>query len=356
MLYSPLQAKGGQTVTINKNFHKIREPLSLKTIAEAIGCEIEDGSANLVIENIKPLDEAERGSLTFLSNKKYLSQFKETKATACIVPTDLVAEQNNNIVLLKSKNPYFAYAKAIDLFYSPAKKYDAKISPSAMIAATAKIGKNCYIGHNVVIEDHAIIGDDSIIEAGSFIDHGVVIGNRAKIYSNVSIGYAIIGDDVVILSGARIGQDGFGFATNAGVHHKIYHMGAVVIGNNVEIGANTTIDRGSLNDTVIGDLCRIDNLVQIGHNVQIGKGSIIVAQVGIAGSSKIGSYCALGGQVGVSGHLSIADRVQIAGQGGVIQNITEEGVILGGTPTVPLRDWHKQSVIMKKLTRDKNAN
>ena len=338
---------------INKNFHKTLESLSLGSIAGAIGCELENSHTNLIIESIKPLDEAGSGSLTFLSNKKYLSYFRETKATACIVPVDIPAELNKDVVLLRSKNPYFAYTKAIDLLYSPAKEYEVKISSSAVIAATAKLGKNCYIGHNVVIEDHAIIGDDCMIEAGTFIDYGVVIGDRAKIYSNVSISFATIGDDVVILPGARIGQDGFGFATNAGVHHKIYHTGAVIIGNNVEIGANTTIDRGSLNDTVIGDLCRIDNLVQIGHNVQIGKGSIIVAQVGIAGSSKIGSYCALGGQVGVSGHLIIADKVQIAGQGGVIQNITEEGAILGGTPTVSLRDWHKQSVIMKKLTRDK---
>lgn len=341
---------------LDKRFHKISKPLRLGIIAKAIGCELDSAYEHLEIECIKPLDEAKSGSLTFLSNKKYLAQFKETKAIACIVPLDLADTQVSNAVLLRSKNPYYAYAKALDLFYSPAKNYSPKISPSAYIAETAIIGKNCYIGHNVVIEDNVVIGDDCIIEAGTFIDYDVVIGNRAKIYSNVSISFAIIGDDAVILAGARIGQDGFGFASLSGVHHKIYHSGIVRIGNDVEIGANTTIDRGSLNDTIIDDLCRIDNLVQIGHNVQIGKGSIIVAQVGIAGSSKVGRYCALGGQVGVSGHLTIADKVQIAGQGGVIQNITQEGAILGGTPTVPLRDWHKQSVIMKKLTRDKNAN
>jgi UDP-3-O-[3-hydroxymyristoyl] glucosamine N-acyltransferase len=341
---------------LDKRFHKISKPLSLGFIAKAIDCELDSAYEHLEIECIKSLDEANSGSLTFLSNKKYLAQFKETKATSCIVPMDLTDAQASSTVLLRSKNPYYAYAKALDLFYSPAKNYSPKISSSAYIAETAKIGKNCYIGHNVVIEDNVVVGDDCIIEAGTFIDCDVVVGNRAKIYSNVSISFSIIGDDVVILAGARIGQDGFGFASFTGVHHKIYHSGIVRIGNNVEIGANTTIDRGSLNDTVIEDLCRIDNLVQIGHNVQIGKGSIIVAQVGIAGSSKVGKYCALGGQVGVSGHLTIADKVQIAGQGGVIQNITQEGVILGGTPTVPLRDWHKQSVIMKKLTRDKNAN
>ena len=338
---------------IDKNFHKISKPLTLGFIARALNCEFDGIHENLIIEHVKSLDEACDGDLTFLSNQKYLSQFKQTKATCCIVSHDTPAQAGSDVVLLRSKNPYLAYTKAIDLFYSSAKNYSSKISPSAIISKTAKLGKNCYIGHNVVIEDNASIGDDCIIETGTFIDYGVVIGNRAKIYSNVSISFAIIGDDAVILAGARIGQDGFGFASNAGVHHKIYHTGIVRIGNSVEVGANTTIDRGSMNDTTIGDLCRIDNLVQIGHNVQIGKGSIIVAQVGIAGSSKIGQYCALGGQVGVSGHLTIADKVQIAGQGGVIQNITKEGAILGGTPTVPLRDWHKQSVIMKKLTRDK---
>ena len=249
--------------------------------------------------------------LTFLSNKKYVAGLKVCKAAVCLVPLNFELESKIIPILLQVPNPYYAYSLLVDLFYAPAKELKGWIEPSAFIAKSAKIGKNCYIAHNVVIEENVEIGDDCVIESGSFVDYGVRIGHRARIGSNVSISYALIGDDVVILPGARIGQDGFGFATHQGVHKKIYHTGSVIIGNNVEIGANTTIDRGSMNNTIIEDLCRIDNLVQIGHNVHIKKGAILVAQVGIAGSSVIGSYCALGGQVGVAGHITIMYKLLV---------------------------------------------
>jgi UDP-3-O-[3-hydroxymyristoyl] glucosamine N-acyltransferase len=341
---------------VDESFYNISRPLSLRYIAESIKCDIAPKShfcQDLFISSIRSLDQARSGDISFLSNKKYLNQLKETKASACIVDYNVSNDLEAKLVLLRTKNPYLAYAKLIDLFYKAKKSYQPLIMKSAYIASSAVVGSNSYIGHNVVIEENAKIGDDCIIEAGSFIDCGVIIGDRAKIYSNVSISYSIIGDDVVILPGARIGQDGFGFATEAGIHHKIFHTGRVIIGNNVEIGANTTIDRGSLNDTIIGDLCRIDNLVQIAHNVEIGKGSIIVAQVGISGSSKIGNYCALGGQVGVAGHIVIGDKTQVAAGSGVIQNIAQEAIV-GGTPTVPIRDWHRQAIIMKQLVNKKN--
>lgn len=333
---------------VDKRFHSIAGFYKISDIAKAIDCELPSDFDDIVIHAVNAIEQANSGEISFLDNKKYFKALKTTKASACIVPQDFPIELNNHILLLKTNQPYFAYKKLVDMFYRSAKTYSAKIMSSAYISESATIGQNCYIGHNVVIEDHVVIGDNCIIEAGSFIDFGVQIGNRAKIYSNVSISYAEIGEDVVILPGARIGQDGFGFATEAGIHHKIYHTGKVIIGNNVEIGANTTIDRGSMNNTVIEDLCRIDNLVQIAHNVQIGRGSIIVAQAGIAGSSKMGQYCALGGQVGVAGHIVIGNRVQVAAQGGVIKNI-DDGYIMGGTPAVPIRDWHKQSIIMRKL-------
>jgi UDP-3-O-[3-hydroxymyristoyl] glucosamine N-acyltransferase len=339
---------------VDERFHKISGVYKITEIANFIGCNVDYDtfSEDEIIYGISSLTDATSGSISFLSNKKYLGELKTTKASACIVPENIGAGiAPPSVALLKAKNPYFAYAKLVDIFYSNAKHYKPSIHRSASIASSARIGKNCYIGPNVVVEDRAIIGDDAIIEAGVFIDHGVVIGNRAKIYNSVSISYSIIGDDVIILPGARIGQDGFGFATEAGLHYKIYHTGRVIVGNNVEIGANTTIDRGSMHDTVIEDLCRIDNLVQIGHNVAIGRGSILVAQVGIAGSSKIGKYCALGGQVGISGHVKIGDMVQIAGQGGVMQNV-DDGAILGGSPAVPIRDWHRQSIIMRKLVKE----
>ena len=335
-----------------KKFYANSGPHTIQKIATTIGCEISKTDTEKEFYDIKSLSEADSSTLSFLSNKKYIEDYKSSSAGACIVPYDFENTYIKNIILLRAHNPYYAYAKALDLFYSSAHNIVSKVQPSAYVSSSAKIGKNCYIGHNVVIEDEVEIGDNSIVESGVYIGFGVKVGSKARIDSNVSISHAIIGNGVVILSGARIGQDGFGFATDKGVHKKIYHIGRVIIGNDVEIGANSCIDRGSMNDTIIEDLCRIDNLVQIGHNAHIKKGAILVAQVGIAGSSTIGSYCALGGQVGVAGHITIADGVQIAGQGGVIQDIKEPG-IMGGTPAVPIRDWHRQSIIMRKLVKDK---
>lgn len=332
-------------------FHQNNGPHGITLIAEKTGCTVHNFKYDAQISGIKSLLEATPSDLSFLSNTKYIHDYKISKAAAIIVPSDFQDEYNKELVLLKTKNPYHAYALAIDLFYSYAKPQKIGIMASAYISPTAKIGNNCFIGHNVIIEDEAEIGDNSIIESGSLIDFRVKIGKRARINYGVLISHTIIGDDVVILPGAMIGQDGFGFSTDAGRHKKIYHTGRVIIGNDVEIGANSCIDRGSMSDTIIEDFCRIDNLVQIGHNVHVKKGAILVAQVGIAGSSTIGSYCALGGQVGVAGHINIADRVQIAGQGGVIQDITESGAIMGGTPAVRIKDWHRQSIMMKNLIK-----
>jgi UDP-3-O-[3-hydroxymyristoyl] glucosamine N-acyltransferase len=339
---------------INPRFYKKSASYKLSEIIKLIGAEILY-SSDLLIHDIKQLEEADVGDISFLSNSKYITQFQNTKASCCIVPENFSQESNNGTMLLKVKNPYFFYAKLVDLFYSKAKTYPNKIMPSAYISDSATIGNNCYIGHNVVIEDYAIIGDNCVIESGTFIDYGVVIGNRALIYSNVSISYSMIGDDVVILAGAKIGQDGFGFATDKGIHKKIFHTGMVKIGNNVEIGSNTTIDRGSMNDTVIGDLCRIDNLVQVGHNAIIGRGSIIVAQTGISGSTTIGAYCALGGQAGLSGHIVLGDKVQVAAKAGVMKDV-EPGVTVGGCPAVPIRDWHRQSIVIKQLIKKWNID
>ena len=337
---------------VDSNFYKNLGPRKLTAVIGFLQDIIEAPKIykDIVIHDIKTLEEASSNDISFLSNIKYSEFLKSTKAAACIIPKDFTGKVNNNTIFLRAENSYFAYSKLIDFFYAPISSYPTKIMKSACVADSATIGKNCYIGHNAVIEDDVIIGDNSIIEAGSFIGRGVTIGKNAVIQSNVSINYAIIGDDVVISAGAKIGQDGFGFSTKNGVHYKIFHTGIVKIGNNVEIGANTTIDRGSLKDTIIEDLCRIDNLVQIGHSVRICKGSIIVAQVGIAGSSIIGKYCVLGGQVGVAGHLTIGDRAQVAAQGGVAQNI-EAGKIFGGSPAVPIMDWHRQSVIMKQFLK-----
>lgn len=334
---------------IDEHFYKKKSSYSIFAISEALKCELlpppssAGNPEDIIISDVSSIESANQFELAFLSNPKYEKLFHNTKAGLCIINKNYTGEVPENTWLLKSDNPYHTYALAIDLFYEPL------INPqSAAIDPTAKIGKNSQIGHYCVIEAGVEIGYNAQIGAGTFIGHGVKIGNNVRIDSGVSISYSIIGDDVVILPGARIGQDGFGFATKAGKHCKIFHIGRVLIGDDVEIGANTTIDRGSMQDTVIGDGVRIDNLVQIAHNVHIGKGSIIVAQVGIAGSSKIGNYCALGGQVGVSGHITIADQVQVVAQSGLVKDIEERAVVVAGTPAVPVKDWHRQTIFLKK--------
>lgn len=345
---------------IDTRFYKYNGPFKISEIAQIIGAETPESYEDKVINYIKPLNQAERGDLSFLIinqylkelSGKYLQQLKETKASVCIIPKEISIIENEDIIFLKADNSHLAYTKAINLFYDSKKSYSAEIMPSAFIANSARIGKNCYIGHGTFIDDEVEIGDNCVIESGCHIGRGVKIGNNAMIYANVTITYAIIDDNAVILTGARIGQDGFGFSTDRGIHHKIYHIGRVIIGKDVEIGANTTIDRGSVNDTIIEDGVRIDNLVQLGHSVIIGKGSIIVAQVGIAGSSKVGAYCALGGQVGVAGHVKIGDKAQIVAQSGIMKDI-EDGQVVAGTPSMPVKDWHRQTIMMKKLIKNK---
>lgn len=344
---------------INQNFYKKKKTYNIKEIASIINChnssEILEDKSQLLVSGINTLKNADIGDLSFFSNNKYLEEFKNTKASVCIVPLDISTSPKNDVILLKVKNPYLAYAMLSNELYQKAKSYKSTIKRSAHIASTAKIGNNCYIGHNVVIEENCIIGDNTIIDVGSFIDFGVTIGKRGKIYSNVSISYSIIGNDVTILPGARIGQDGFSFAVNEDVYHSIFHTGLVRIGNNVEIGSNTTIDRGSIEDTIIEDLCRIDNLVQIAHNVKLGRGSIIAAQVGVAGSSTIGQYCNFGGQAGVVGHLVIGDKVKVAAQSGVMRNVEPQSFI-GGSPAIPIKDLHRQTILIKKMIKEGKVN
>lgn len=334
---------------IDERFYKKKSSYSLSAISKALECELvpppsgTGSPEDIMISDIAPIESANLPDLTFLSNPKYEKSFHSTKAGLCIVSKNYTGQVPINTWLLKSDNPYHTYALAIDLFYEPLASYqNTAIDPSAKIGKNRKIGLYCVIAAGVEIGDNAQIG------SGSFIGHGVRIGNNARIDSGVSISYSIIGDDVVILPGARMGQDGFGFSTKAGKHRKIFHIGRVLIGDDVEIGANTTIDRGSMQDTMIGDGVRIDNLVQIGHNVHIGKGSIIVSQVGIAGSSKIGNYCALGGQVGISGHITIADQVQIVAQSGLLKDVNDVGSVVAGTPAMPVKDWHRQTIFLKK--------
>lgn len=339
---------------VDSRFFKNNGPIKLEEVIKLTGAVLQSSvDMNLLIDDVAPLESANSKNLSFLINNKYLSVFKESKAGFCFVEEKFATNAPSSMVKLIHSNPYKAYAIIASKFYNEVKEKN-DISSTAIISKTAKIGSNCHIGNFVVIEDGVIIGDNSVVDHNTVIKRNVVIGDNCKIASNITISHSVIGNNVTIHPGAKIGQDGFGFASDHTGHLKVPQLGIVKIGNFVEIGANTTIDRGSAQNTIIEDMCQIDNLVQLGHNVHLGKACVIVAQTGIAGSTKLGNFVVLGGQVGIAGHLNIGNQVQIAAQSGVAQNI-EDKQILGGSPAVPIRQWHRQNFCLQKLTnKDKN--
>ena len=330
-------------------------PVSLKKIIELTGAQLHPNKSiaeqDFQIDDVAPLESAKKNELSFFINSKYLDDFKISKAGICLVQEKFASKAPESMITIVHNNPYKAYAIIASFLYGDPVA-ETKISKNAAIAKTATIGKDCSIGDFVVIEEGVIIGDYSNIDHNSVIKRNVIIGSHTKIASNVTISHTIIGNYVTIHPGAKIGQDGFGFASDHTGHTRVPQLGIVKIGNYVNIGANTTIDRGSSQDTIINDMTQIDNLVQLGHNVTIGTACVIVAQVGIAGSCKVGDFSVLGGQVGVAGHLNIGRSVQVAAQSGVTKNI-EDKQIVGGYPAVSIRQWHKQTISLAQLTKIK---
>lgn len=329
-------------------------PFTLEMLAHISGATLSgEAHAAMLIEGPAPLDQAGAEHISFLSNKKYSADFKTSKAGACVVEPAYAALAPEGMALLITSNPYAAFARIATAFF-PAETSSSTIAPTAIIDETALIGDNCTIGAYAVIGPQVQIGEGSIIGAHTVIDKSVIIGNDCIIRSHVTLSHTIIGHHVLIHPGVSVGQDGFGFAFDKGQHVKVPQLGRVIIGNHVEIGAGSCIDRGAGPDTIIGDGCKIDNLVQIGHNVVLGRGCIIVAQVGIAGSTQLGDFVVVGGQVGIAGHLTIGSGTQIAAQSGVAHNLAP-GEKVGGSPAMPIRDWHRQTLLLKHLTKNKKA-
>ena len=337
----------------NPEFFRKKGPFTLIEIANLIDAEI-IGDKNFLIHDIAPLHSANYDNISFLNNTKYIKDFKQTKAGSCIIKKAHIQSAPENINLLICEDPYLAYAKTAYKFY-PKNNSKTYISDKSTIHSSAKIGKNCYIATGAFIDEDAIIGDNCKIGVNSYIGCNVKLGNTTTVNENVTLKYCMVGDNCIVHPGVRIGQDGFGFAASKTGIEKVPQLGLVIIGNNVEIGANSCIDRGAIANTTIGNNCKIDNLVQIGHNVEIGDNTFIVSQTGIAGSTKIGNNVMLGGQVGIAGHLNIGDNVMIAAQGGVMQDIPDNAVV-GGSPTIPIKDWHRQSVILKKMIKKSKEN
>jgi UDP-3-O-[3-hydroxymyristoyl] glucosamine N-acyltransferase len=285
------------------------------------------GDPNVKIKSASTLGRAEEGDISFLTNRKYEKQLRTTKASAVIVGKETTT---SSVPLLIAEDPYYAFMQIMVLLHGHRKHKKIGISPRASISDSAKIGLDCHIHDFVTISDKAKIRDGCVIYPGVYIGQNVQIGNDSIIYPNVTIyDGCIIGNRVIINANTAIGEDGFGYATHKGIHHKIPQTGTVIIEDDVEIGTCCGIERGTLSDTIIGQGSKLGDLVTIGHGTRIGPYCLLVAQVGIAGSTSLGHHCVVGGQVGIVGHINIGNNVTIAAQAGVINNIPDNKVVLG---------------------------
>jgi UDP-3-O-[3-hydroxymyristoyl] glucosamine N-acyltransferase len=334
-------------------------PFPLRAVAAAAEAKAADGvDPDLPIQDVRPLDSAGQGDISFLDNRKYLPILAHTGASACLVAPKFASHAPNATACLLTTEPYRAFARVMTLFYPDALKPKAAIQ-DAVSRSGPPIHPSAVIEPGAIVEPGAIIGPEARIGSATTIAAGAVIGYRVHvgrdcfIGPNASLTHALLGNHVTIHAGVAIGQDGFGFAMGLGGHLKLPQIGRVVIQDHVEIGANTTIDRGALHDTVIGEGTKIDNLVQIGHNVVIGRHCIIVAQTGISGSAELGDFVALGGQVGILGHVKIGSGAQIAASSNVRGDVPP-GARWGGTPAKPVRLWFRELTLLRKLAERKD--
>ncbi len=337
----------------DSRFFHTAGPFTVATIESISGIDATADDKEALITDVAPLDKAESTHITFLDNPKYKELLPATKAKACFLREKYVDLAPAHVALFVTDDPYRAYALTAQAFYP--RHHDSlhqSIHSSAVVSLNATLGKCVEIGPGVVIEDHVVLGDNVSIGANSVIQTGVTIGQDTHIGPLCCISHAEIGAQAILHRGVNIGQDGFGFAMGAGGHVKVPQLGRVIIEDQVEIGAGACIDRGAGPDTVIGEGSKIDNLVQIGHNVRIGKHAVIVAQAGIAGSSHIGDFVILAGQAGIAGHITIGPGAKIAAQSGVMNDVPA-GVSMGGSPASPVKDWHRQTVALARLAKPK---
>lgn len=322
---------------------------SAKQIAEYLHGSL-IGQPDTMVSNFATLETAKQQDLSFLSNPKYTHQLYESKAGIILVNNDFEIEKETNATLIKVENAYEALAKLLNLVQSYQPKKNG-ISPQAHIASTATIGSNAYIAPFAYIGEGATIGDYAHIDASAYIGDNATIGKNTQLHTGVKVMHdCIIGENCILQAGAVVGSDGFGFAPKEdGSYEKIPQMGNVIIEDNVEVGANTTIDRATFGSTIIRKGVKLDNLIQIAHNVEIGENTVIAAQTGIAGSSKIGKQCTLAGQVGVAGHIEIADNCIFAAQTGVANSVKKPHSIKQGYPAIDIGTFRRATVVYKNL-------
>ncbi|MBQ0834091.1 UDP-3-O-(3-hydroxymyristoyl)glucosamine N-acyltransferase [Marinobacter sp.] len=318
----------------------------LGDIAKALGAELR-GDPDIRVFGLATLQAAGPDQLSFLANPAYAKHLADTRAAAVILSPAAVGDCPTNVLLLD--NPYLGYAR-LSHWFDPAPLAPPGIHPAAVVDPSATVPASASIGPNVVVEADVIIGERVVIGAGSVVGARACVGSDSILRPRVTLAHdVVLGQRCHILSGAVIGSDGFGFANEKGQWHRIAQLGRVILGDDVEVGANTTIDRGALDDTVIGNGVKLDNLIQIAHNVRIGDHSAMAAMVGISGSTKIGSHCVFGGASGVAGHLEIANHVHLTGMTLVTGSIPEPGVYSSGTSADTNRRWRKNAVRFRQL-------
>lgn len=336
------------------NHQDYRKPFSMKFTLQEIANLINgtlEGDASTEIFKLSKIEQGEKGAISFLGNPKYTHYIYSTQASAVIVGNDFVAEQAVPCALIRVENAYNAFAKMLDT-YNELKSQKTGISKFAAIPDSASIGNNCYLGNFVSIGENVRIGKDTKIFPNTSIGDNVVIGDGCTIYAGVSIyNDCRIGNACTLHAGVVIGADGFGFAPQSdNQYSKVAQIGNVILEDNVEIGANTTIDRATLGSTIISKGVKLDNLIQIAHNVVIGENTVIASQTGVAGSTKIGANCMIAGQVGIIGHLNIGDDVKIAAQSGLSTDVPK-GAIMMGSPAFDISNYRKSYVYFRSLPK-----
>ncbi|MBN1183284.1 MAG: UDP-3-O-(3-hydroxymyristoyl)glucosamine N-acyltransferase [Bacteroidales bacterium] len=319
-----------------------------KMIAEFLKGEIE-GNPDSVVNDVSKIEEGKPGTLAFLANPKYAKYLYETRASIILINKDFELEKSVNTTLIRVENAYNAFASLLQLYeqYKPQK---SGVEEPSYISKSARIGSNVYIGAFAYVGENAVIGDNVKLYPHVFVGDNAKVGDNSKLYSGVKLySECQVGKNCIIHSGTVVGSDGFGFAPAEGVYNKIPQVGNVILEDDVEIGANTSVDRATMGSTIIRKGAKLDNLIQIAHNVEIGENSVIISQSGIAGSTKLGKNCILAAQAGIVGHLTIADGVKIGAQSGVAHSIKEEGVAILGSPAFDFRESRKSIAIYKNL-------
>jgi len=331
----------------NARFFRRSGPYSLAVVASTargVADELE-----LLLEGVAPLQTAGSNEVSFLDNRRYASALDQTSAGAVIVHPDMAARVPAGTAAIRTTEPYAAWARVAALFY-PVHPVSPGIHPSAIVAEGARVDPSAEIGPLSVIESGAEIGPSCLIGPCAVIGNGVIVGRDCRIGAHASLSYAILGARVYVYPGARIGQEGFGFACTKDGFLTVPQLGRVILEDDVEVGANTTIDRGSSRDTVIGAGSRLDNLVQIGHNVILGRCCVIVAQVGISGSTVLEDFVRVGGQAAMAGHLRIGQYAEIGAQAGVISDMAPGAKVLG-SPAQPKREFFRQIATLKRMAK-----